>query len=348
MLFSYYKLGDSMALKGIVIDPGHGGTDSGAVYNGVKEKDLTLKISQYMYDRFKELGVPVTITRNTDTTLSSDVRPRVVLDKFGNSNDIIVLSNHINAGGAEGAEVIYALRNKDTLANKILNNLSKKGQIARKVYQRRLPSNPSKDYYYIHRETPNTEPLIIEYGFIDNSKDLKKINDNYKEYVEAVIEAVMDYKGLKYIPKLSGNSYIVKSGDTLWSIAKNNGITVDKLKEINNLNSNLLTIGQVLKLSNNQDTSNKYIVKSGDTLYGIAKKYGVTVDELKKDNNLNSNTLKIGQVLIIPNKDEIYIVKSGDTLYGIANKFDTTVQKLKDINSLNSNLLTVGQKLIVK
>ena len=337
-----------MALKGIVIDPGHGGTDSGAVYNGVKEKDLTLKISQYMYDRFKELGVPVTITRNTDTTLSSDVRPRVVLDKFGNSNDIIVLSNHINAGGAEGAEVIYALRNKDTLANKILNNLSKKGQIARKVYQRRLPSNPSKDYYYIHRETPNTEPLIIEYGFIDNSKDLKKINENYKEYAEAVIEAVMDYKGLKYIPKLSGNSYIVKSGDTLWSIAKNNGITVDKLKEINNLNSNLLTIGQVLKLSNNQDTSNKYIVKSGDTLYGIAKKYGVTVDELKKDNNLNSNTLKIGQVLIIPNKDEIYIVKSGDTLYGIANKFDTTVQKLKDINSLNSNLLTVGQKLIVK
>ena len=337
-----------MALKGIVIDPGHGGTDSGAVYNGVKEKDLTLKISQYMYDRFKELGVPVTITRNTDTTLSSDVRPRVVLDKFGNSSDIIVLSNHINAGGAEGAEVIYALRNKDTLANKILNNLSKKGQIARKVYQRRLPSNPSKDYYYIHRETPNTEPLIIEYGFIDNSKDLKKINENYKEYAEAVIEAVMDYKGLKYIPKLSGNSYIVKSGDTLWSIAKNNGITVDKLKEINNLNSNLLTIGQVLKLSNNQDTSNKYIVKSGDTLYGIAKKYGVTVDELKKDNNLNSNTLKIGQVLIIPNKDEIYIVKSGDTLYGIANKFDTTVQKLKDINSLNSNLLTVGQKLIVK
>ena len=205
-----------MAIRGIVIDPGHGGTDSGAVYNGVKEKDLTLKISQYMYDRFKELGVPVTITRNTDMTLSSDVRPRVVLDKFGNSSDVIVLSNHINAGGAEGAEVIYALRNKDTLANKILNNLSKKGQIARKIYQRRLPSNPSKDYYYIHRETPNTEPLIIEYGFIDNSKDLNKINDNYKEYAEAVIEAVMDYKGLKYTPKISDGSYIVKSGDTIF------------------------------------------------------------------------------------------------------------------------------------
>ena len=337
-----------MALKGIVIDPGHGGTDSGAVYNGVKEKDLTLKISQYMYDRFKELGVPVALTRNNDTTLSSDVRPKVVLDKFGNSNDVIVLSNHINAGGAEGAEVIYALRNKDTLANKILNNLSKKGQTARKVYQRRLPSNPSKDYYYIHRETTNTEPLIIEYGFIDNNKDLKKINDNYKEYVEAVIEAVMDYKGLKYTPKTSSSSYIVKSGDTLWSIAKNNGITVEKLKEINNLNSNLLTIGQVLKLNSGEGVNNKYIVKSGDTLYGIAKKNGISVDDLKKENNLSSNVLKIGQVLIIPNEQEIYIVKSGDTLYGIANKFNTSVQNLKDINNLNSNLLTIGQKLIVK
>lgn len=337
-----------MALKGIVIDPGHGGTDSGAVYNGVKEKDLTLKISQYMYDRFKELGVPVALTRNNDTTLSSDVRPRVVLDKFGNSNDVIVLSNHINAGGAEGAEVIYALRNKDTLANKILNNLGKKGQTARKVYQRRLPSNPSKDYYYIHRETTNTEPLIIEYGFIDNNKDLKKINDNYKEYVEAVIEAVMDYKGLKYTPKTSSSSYIVKSGDTLWSIAKNNGITVEKLKEINNLNSNLLTIGQVLKLNSGEGVNNKYIVKSGDTLYGIAKKNSISVDDLKKENNLSSNVLKIGQVLIIPNEQEIYIVKSGDTLYGIANKFNTSVQNLKDINNLNSNLLTIGQKLIVK
>lgn len=104
----------------------------------------------------------------------------------------------------------------------------------------------------------------------------------------------------------------------------------------------------MLKLSNNEEVSNKYIVKSGDTLYGIAKIYGVTVDELKKENNLNSNVLKIGQVLIIPNKNEIYIVKSGDTLYGIASKYNTTVQKLKDINSLKSNLLTIGQKLIVK
>lgn len=62
-------------------------------------------ISKYMYDRFKELGVPVALTRDSDVTLSSSKRPKVVLDKFGNSKDVIVLSNHINAGGAEGQSV---------------------------------------------------------------------------------------------------------------------------------------------------------------------------------------------------------------------------------------------------
>ena len=83
----------------IVIDAGHGGEDPGASGNGIIEKDLTLKISKYMYDRFKDLGVPVKMTRETDITLSPTERVNKVLDAFGNSKDVIVLSNHINAGG---------------------------------------------------------------------------------------------------------------------------------------------------------------------------------------------------------------------------------------------------------
>lgn len=83
----------------IVIDAGHGGDDPGASGNGIIEKDMTLAISQYMYDRFRELGIPVKMTRTTDETLSPTERVNRVLNAFGNSKDVIVVSNHINAGG---------------------------------------------------------------------------------------------------------------------------------------------------------------------------------------------------------------------------------------------------------
>jgi N-acetylmuramoyl-L-alanine amidase len=82
-------------------DAGHGGADSGAVGNGITEKNLTLDISEYMYDRFKDLGIPVKITRTEDIDLGSDVRPQKVLDQFGNGKNVVVISNHINAGGGE-------------------------------------------------------------------------------------------------------------------------------------------------------------------------------------------------------------------------------------------------------
>ena len=82
-----------MALKGIVIDPGHGGSDPGAVSNGIKEKDYNLLISKYMYNRFKELGVPVSITRKEDTTLSPSDRTKKIKSFYGDSKDVIVVSN---------------------------------------------------------------------------------------------------------------------------------------------------------------------------------------------------------------------------------------------------------------
>ncbi|HPE14481.1 MAG TPA: N-acetylmuramoyl-L-alanine amidase [Bacilli bacterium] len=88
------------AIKGVVIDAGHGGDDPGAVGNGIIEKNLNLEASEYMYNRLKELGIPVKIIRSTDETLSSTDRTKRILNAFGNSSDVIVISNHINAGGA--------------------------------------------------------------------------------------------------------------------------------------------------------------------------------------------------------------------------------------------------------
>lgn len=168
------------------------------------------------------------------------------------------------------------------------------------------------------------------------------------------MKSLAEYIGVPYTPVSTENTYIVKSGDTLWSIARNNGLTVDELKRLNNLTSNSLSIGQVLKLKEvttpapSEDT---YTVKSGDTLYGIANRYGLTVDELKRLNNLTNNNLSIGQVLKVSGSttpsesDEYYVVKAGDSLYKIANRFNTTVDELKRANNLTSNLLSIGQRL---
>lgn len=348
-----------MALKGIVIDPGHGGTDPGAVSNGLKEKDFTLRISKYMYDRLKELGVPVRLTRDSDVTLTPKERVNKVQSFFGDSKDVVVVSNHLNAGGGDGAEVIYALRNNSTLSKKILNELEKEGQNVRKYYQQRLPSNPIKDYYFMQRNTPNNETITVEYGFIDSPKDdVEQIEKNYKNYVEAVIRALADYKGFKYTPPLGSDYYIVKKGDSLWSIANKYGITVKELKEINKLTSNTLKVGQTLKLTKNNEMIPEdylvYKVKKGDSLWDIAKEYNTTVDTLKKINNLSNGKLTVNQQLFIPKNDnssvkntgEInYVVQKGDNLWTIANKYDTTISDIKKLNNLKTNTLQIGQVL---
>lgn len=339
----------------VVVDAGHGGSDPGAVSGNNREKDLTLQIANYMYDRFKELGVPVAITRNTDETVSPTERVKRILDAFGNKKNVIVISNHLNSnttGTAEGAEVVYALRNEATLAQNVLNALGDAGQKKRMIYQRRLPSDSSKDYYFIHRNTGQTEPLLVEYGFINNAQDLNRIKNNYRQYVDAVVDAVIATKMGGFIPPTSSNTYTVKSGDSLYKIARDFNTTVDNIKKLNNLSSDNLSVGQVILIPQ-QGTSNTYIVKSGDSLWSIANRYNTTVDELKRLNNLASNTLSIGQILTVPNVENngsipevgTYIVKSGDTLWNIANKFDTNINEIKRLNNLTSDILSIGQVL---
>lgn len=264
----------------------------------------------------------------------------------------------MNSPGGTGAEVIYALRNPSTLATSVLNNITSTGQTPRRIYQRRLPSDNSKDYYFIHRNTGQTEPLIVEYGFIDDNKNnFDFLNNNYKELAEAVIKAILTYKGLSYIPPQNSqeSAYTVKSGDTLYSIAKKYNTTPANLKKQNNLTSNNLQIGQILKIKPTELTDT-YTVKRGDTLYSIARKYNTTVDNLKTLNNLNNNNLTIGQSLLIPSgkviednitTPTIYIVTPKDTIYSIARKYNIKPDELIAYNNLPTTILTVGQKISI-
>lgn len=178
------------------------------------------------------------------------------------------------------------------------------------------------------------------------------------------------------IPSKSGTNpsnmfiYTVQKGDSLYSIAKKYYTTVNDIIDINNLTNLTLQIGQKLRIPEKYTEGEltmpnfvNYIVKKGDSLYSIARNFNTTVDQIKKDNSLVTNTLSIGQVLKIrtPEKDNViieecfgeeyvptdttYTVKKGDSLYSISKKFNTTVDNIKKKNNLTSNVLSIGQVL---
>lgn len=265
-----------------------------------------------------------------------------------------------HSGGGEGAEVVYALRNEDTLAKGILDAIGDAGQIKRSYYQRRLPEDPSKDYYYIQRLTGNTEPVLIEYGFIDNKNDLYKLQNNLLDYGEAVVKAVTNYIGVPYTKPSQtpdNNIYIVKKGDSLYSIASKYGITVNELKAANNLTSNLLNVGQTLIIPTSlPDTSvpgeyTVYTVKNGDTLYRIASEFGISVNDIIDFNQLTSTGLIIGQQLLIPNKSGstsetvIYTIMPGDSLWKISQLCNITVDEIVRLNNLSTTVIQPGDTL---
>lgn len=244
----------------------------------------------------------------------------------------------------------------------ILDNIEETGQNIRKWYQRKLPSNQTQDYYYIIRNTSPAESVLIEYAFLDSTKDDRnQIRNDWQKWAEAVVKAVADYKGYNYVEpgrNTVNDTYIVQKGDSLWSIAKRFNVGVSELKSANNLSSNLISVGQQLVIPGvapSEQTNVTYVVQKGDSLWSIANANNTTVDELANLNDLVSNNIYVGQILQIPNTGEggvitpdigdSYTVQKGDTLYSIALKYNTTPSAIISKNNLTSDILSVGQVL---
>ncbi|WP_431157975.1 LysM peptidoglycan-binding domain-containing protein [Winogradskyella poriferorum] len=166
--------------------------------------------------------------------------------------------------------------------------------------------------------------------------------------------------------------HIVKAGETLLDISENYEISINKLRKANGLSTTLVDEGDRIRIKNLQDSvivpsaikqknvfnfnSDYHTVKEGETLYSISKRYDIEIEELKFQNDLTSNIIKVGQQIQIRNFDlsnainstSIWVVKKGDTLYSISKKTGTTVSKLKHLNGLKNDVIKVGQKLVLK
>ena len=289
-------------------------------------------LSNELYNLFKNNGYDTTLL---DNTISINEKMGII----NNKPNSFIISNKLNNESNSSIEIIYPLRDDDNLPKSLNDNLSKNITVS-KYYQLRDSINTILDYYEILRDINKNDGIVIKYG--------ESILNN------SLIPITIYQTISKFLNK--ENIYIVKSGDSLYAIARRFNTTVDSIKNINNLTSNNLSIGQklIIPTTNNQNNSeNIYTVKSGDSLYAIARRFNTTVDSIKNINNLTSNNLSIGQKLIIPttnnqnNSENIYTVKSGDSLYAIARRFNTTVDSIKNINNLTSNNLSIGQKLII-
>jgi LysM repeat protein len=183
----------------------------------------------------------------------------------------------------------------------------------------------------------------------------------------------------------AAESVKVKSGDTLWELSNAYNVSVNSIMDTNGLKSDFLRIGQVLEIPvlSKQTTSNStstpvstkktvqtgttYKVKSGDSLWVIARANNTTVNDLKKLNGLTSDLIRVGQNLTVRktvvtsssneatkstdqptntnSANSTYIVKAGDSLWKIANQNNLTVAEIKVVNNLSSDMIRIGQVL---
>lgn len=170
--------------------------------------------------------------------------------------------------------------------------------------------------------------------------------------------------------------HTVRSGESLYKIATDNGITVDELKAANNLTNDAVKAGQTLVIpakgeaakhaaaTKPEQKTSKYTVRKGDNLGKIAAKHGITVDQLKELNNLTDNNIMVGQSIVVPGDGEqaatkpakaerekprttTHTVRSGETLGAIAEKYGTTVSAIKRASGIKSDRISIGQKLTI-
>ncbi|MBA3531368.1 MAG: LysM peptidoglycan-binding domain-containing protein [Ardenticatenales bacterium] len=162
-----------------------------------------------------------------------------------------------------------------------------------------------------------------------------------------------------------GSSYVVKSGDTLYSIATRHGTTVEALMAANALTSPTIYVGQTLQMAGGgaampsaAAAGGTHVVQPGDTLFSIARRHGTTVEALMALNGLSTPTIYVGQVLRLsgaamaataaaPAQGGSYVVVPGDTLFSIAWRNGLTVDDLKRANGLGSDIVYVGQRLVI-
>ncbi len=273
----------------------------------------TVKPGDTLYGISNQYGVSVVDLANLNNVTASTLRVGQVLTiptTSGTNPDNMFMYT------VKKGDSLYSIASKyNTTVNELinLNNLKSTnlsiGQILRipETYTKEedmvIPEYTSytvkkgDNLYSIARANNVDVDTIIR----DNNLSNTNLNIGQVLKIRTNNEVIEECFGSDYTPPVdtSTTTYTVKKGDSLYTIANRYNTSVDNIKSLNNLVTNNLSIGQVLKIPNISNTTQTYIVKKGDNLYSIARKFNVSVDSIKRKNNLKTNVLSIGQSLII-------------------------------------------------
>lgn len=184
----------------VMIDIGHGGSDPGAAGIGLLEKDINLKVGVMLYNYLSRYNVEVRTTRDTDVTLSNDLRVELV-NSYNPDLSISIHHNAATTAEARGAEVIHAHYDEydDKLANQILANMDAIGMPKRRAFTKL--NSRGDDWYYMIRRIwdANTNAIIVEGGFVTNPVDAKLLEkeDFLMSESIAIGSAIVEYLGLE-------------------------------------------------------------------------------------------------------------------------------------------------------
>ena len=274
----------------------------------------TVKVGDTLYGISNQFGVSVTELARLNNVNAENLKVGQILKipTSSGTNPNTMFMYTVKQGDS-----LYSIARKyNTTVNAIkdLNNLTSNnlsiGQVLRipEMYTKEedmIPPNYTNytvkkgdTIYSIARNNNISVDTLIQ----DNSLSNTNLTIGQLLKIRVINEEVEECFGPDYNPKedTSTINYIVKKGDSLYSMASKYNTSVSVIKSLNNLTTNNLSIGQSLKLpSNSQVSTNTYIVKSGDNLYSIARKFNTTVNSIKTKNNLTNNLLSIGQKLII-------------------------------------------------
>lgn len=180
----------------VIIDPGHGGSDVGAEYNGRYEKDDNLDISLKVCEILKDNGIKAALTRKEDKFISLENRCRIA--NFRKAKAFVALHRN-SADNARGVEIWISGNASDeesALANEIMNSLSQAGISLDRGVKKGYAQGDGD--YYINKHTKMSS-CLVELGFINNENDNELFDKNIDSYAEAIAGAV-----IKYLEKNNG------------------------------------------------------------------------------------------------------------------------------------------------